>query len=1014
MEFCLLGPLAVRRGETVVRVQAGKQRAVLAALLLNANRVVAVEELAETLWGAVPPPSARLTVQNYVLRLRKGLGDAGRSRIRTQPPGYVISVAAGELDLTRFEVLLGAAWEAARDRSWDTAAAQARAALALWQGEPLADVESDLLAEREVPRLANLRLQALETRIEADLHLGEHAEVTDELRQLVAAHPLREHLHALLMLALYRCGRRAEALAAYQHARDVLVDELGIEPGQELRELHRQILSADTALELPAPWSPAGGTGRAVPRELPAAVRHFTGRAGELEALTRLLDEPVRKPGVVVISAIGGTPGVGKTALAVHWAHQVAERFPDGQMYVNLRGYDAGQPVSAADALAGFLRALHVPGQDIPADQEERAARYRSLLAGTQMLIVLDNAGNVEQVRPLLPGAPSCAVLVTSRDALAGLVARDGAARLDLDLFPLDEAVALLRSLIGPRADDDPAAAVQLAELCARLPLALRIAAELAAARRQAPLAVLVGELADQQQRLDLLDAVGDSRTAVRAVFSWSYRNLDAGAARAFRLAGLHPGPDLDPYALAALTDSTVRQARRVLDVLARAHLVQMTGLGRHGLHDLLRAYARELAATSDREDGQCAALTRLFDHYLYTAAVAMDSLHPAEHHRRPRIPPPSTAAPPVNDPDAAHAWLDAERATLVAMTAHAARRGWPAHATKLAATLSRYLENGSHYPEAITIYGHAGAAARRAGDRAAEATTLNALGGVHRRQGDYQQAAAHLEKALELFRQTADRAGQARALNNLGMIHHQQGRYQQAAELCWKSVNVFREIGDRFGEAKALDTLGIVLRQQGHYEQAISHHRDALTLGRKLGDLDGQAYALGYLGAIYLRQGCYQEAADSLQQALALFRQTRDRAGETDALIRLGAVCLGQRHLRQAASHLQEALALSRETGEQASEAEALNGLGEILLANGYPHHADARHTTALDLASQIGDKYQQARAHDGLGHVCNDTGDPHKARRHWQESLAIYEELGVPEADQVRAQLTAAQTLT
>src|SRR5216683_2467376 len=576
MEFCLLGPLVVRRGAVAVPVPRGKQRAVLAALLLSANKPVQVDDLAETLWGAESPRSARVTVANYVKRLRYAFGDGGRDRIRTMPHGYLIEVRASELDVFRFEAITAAARSAARGGSWAQASERARSAWSLWRGEPLGDVESEALAQREVPRLVGLRLQALETRLDADLHLGGHADVIPELRHLADAYPLHENLHALLMLALYRSGRQAEAQAVYRHVRHVLTEDLGTEPGKEIRELHHRILTADPALTLPVPAPGPHGHLVVVPRELPAAVSHFTARDSELSALTGLAG--MATPGTVVISAIGGTAGVGKTALALYWAHQVADSFPDGQLYVNLRGYDPEQPVPAADVLAGFLRALGVPGTDIPAEIDERAARYRSLLAGRRMLVVLDNAGSAEQVRPLLPGSPGCMTVVTSRDSLAGLVARDGATRLDLDLLPLADAVSLLRALIGERADADPVAAEALAARCCRLPLALRIAAELAAARPAAPLARLVGELADQQRRLDLLDADGDARTAVRAVFSWSCRHLDPDAASAFRLACLHPGPDLGRYAIAALTGATLEQAERMLGVLAQAHLIQPAG----------------------------------------------------------------------------------------------------------------------------------------------------------------------------------------------------------------------------------------------------------------------------------------------------------------------------------------------------------------------------------------------------------------------------------------------------
>ncbi|MDQ4032540.1 MAG: NB-ARC domain-containing protein, partial [Actinomycetota bacterium] len=420
----------------------------------------------------------------------------------------------------------------------------------------------------------------------------------------------------------------------------------------------------------------------AVPHQLPADTSHFVGRAEELRQLSKLLGNSVTEDGgTVVISAVSGTAGVGKTALALRWAHRVRDEFPDGQLYVNLRGYDPDRPLSAADALAGFLRALGMAGQDIPLELEERAASYRSLLDGRRMLIVLDNASTVEQVRPLLPGTASC-VVVTSRDSLAGLVARHGAQRLDLDLLIPEDAVALLGVLIGSRVTTEPDVAAALARQCAWLPLALRVAAELAVTRPATTLAQLVDELSDQQRRLDLLDADGDDRTAIRAVFSWSYHHLPAETARAFRLVGLHPGPSLDSYAAAALVKSSHQEAQRHLDVLTRAHLIQLSS-GRYGMHDLLRAYATDLATDEERT----AALTRLFDHYLATAAAAMDTIYPAERHRRPRVPAVVTPSPPVVEPQDARAWLDTERATLADVCAFTAAHGWPGHTVALART---------------------------------------------------------------------------------------------------------------------------------------------------------------------------------------------------------------------------------------------------------------------------------------------------------------------------------------
>ncbi len=1004
-EFGLLGPLLVVSGGTAVPLGRGAQRALLAALLLSAGRLVTTGQLTEVLWGAEPPRSAQASLRNHVQRLRAALGEAGRTRICTQPGGYLIRVDPGELDLARAEALLAAARAAARDASWEQAAERASAGLLLWRGQPLADIDSDALA-REVPRLTELYLQTSETLMNARIELGRPADVISELQRLTAAHPLREHLHALLMLALCRCGRRAEALAVYQAARRILIEELGCEPARELMDLHRRILGGAAAPTAPAPAVSDGEAGT-VPRQLPAPVRHFVGREAELARLSGLLNEGTEStPPALVISAIGGTAGVGKTALAVEWAHRVADQFPYGQMYVNLRGYDTGQPVPAADALARLLRALGMPGQQIPPDTEERAAAFRSLLAARRMLIVLDNAREVDQVRPLLPGGSSC-VVVTSRDALAGLVARDGAVRVDLDVLPPREAAGLLRQLVGERAAADLDAVARLATCCCRLPLALRVAAELAIARPAVPLARLVSDLADQQRRLELLDAAGDSRTAVKAVFSWSYQHLDDTTARAFRLVSLHPGADFEVYAAAALTGGTVGQAGQLLDKLARAHLIQPARPGRCGMHDLLRAYARELTAEHDGDQGIHGALTRLLDHYLHTAGTAMNALYPAEPHRRPAIQPPAAPAPPVGDAVTAQAWLDAERATLVAVTAHATGNGWPGHATRLAATLYHYFDTGGHAPEAVTVHTCARRAAQETGDRNGEAHALVSLGVVDCRQGRYPQAADHLEQSLVLFRETGDGIGEARALNTLGLVGERQGRYPQATHYFEQALVLFRETGDRIGEARALSNLGLVGQRRGHYRQAARRARQVLVLFREAGDRNGEARALRNLGDVELRQGRYPQAADHLEQSLVLFRETGDRIYEAHALGALGDLNRGQGRYPQAISHLRQALALCREIGDRAGEAEALNSLGETLLAAGRAADARTQLAAALTLASQTGNRHQQARAHQSLGHARYDLGDPGQARRDWQEALTLYTDIGTSEADQIRTLL-------
>jgi DNA-binding SARP family transcriptional activator/Tfp pilus assembly protein PilF len=1031
VEYLLLGPLVVRSRGEVLPVQRGKQRAVLAALLLQAGRVVSVDDLAEALWDGDEPPSAQVTVQNYVKRLRHALGDLGHSVIITAPPGYQIRAEPDELDVSRFQALLTSAQSAARRGLWEAAAEQAPDALALWRGDPLADVESPLLLRREGPRLAEMRLQAEETRIEAGLHLGRHAELVGDLRQLTADHPLREQFWAQLMIALYRSGRQSDALAAYQRARKTLVAELGVEPGPELRAVQHQVLTGDdttvadgrarlAAGQADAPQAtPVSATGRQtarpVPRQLPAPVRHFTGRRAELAKLTRMLEQAAEEThGPVLISAIDGGAGVGKTALAVEGAQRVAARFPDGQLYVNLRGYDPGHPMSPGEVLARFLRALGVPGQEIPRSDDERAARYRSLLAGRRMLIVLDNASDAEQVRPLLPGSAGCAVVVTSRDALTGLVARDGARRLDVGLLPLTDAVSLLRALIGARVDDEDAAARALAQRCCLLPLALRVTAELAASRSGVSLADLTAELADQQQRLDLLDADGDPGTAVRAVFSWSYRHLDAATARCFRLLGLHPGPDWEPYAVAALSGAPLRQARGLLDRLASAHLVQPAGPGRLAMHDLLRAYAAELADRHDSKSQQRAALTRLLDHYLHTAAAAGQALFPGDQCRYPDIPAPASPAPaspvpPVAEPAAARAWLDAELPVLVTSAALAADNGWPEHAIGLSAVLARYLEATSRFRAGITIQDCACRAARLTSDRGAEATALISLGAFYRCLDRYEQSASHLRQALTLCEETGDESGLARARLNLALAQLGRESYQQVSDQLRPAAEPFRQAGDRSGLADTLSVLGLAELRLGRPQQADDSLRQALALQRETADRGGEAQTLTWLGLTDLQLARCKQASEHFQRALRLFREVGNQQGQGQATAGLGDLAARLGRGQEAAERHRQAQALYREVADRAAEAAARNSLGDDLSVAGQPGQALAEHAAALTLARQTGDKWEQARAHDGLACCYLATGQAAQARDHWEEALRRYAALGVPDADGVRERLAA-----
>jgi DNA-binding SARP family transcriptional activator len=697
VNFGLLGPVLVRVGGAPVQVPAAKQRVLLADLLLHANQVVGLDELADAVWGDALPGSARVTLQNYVKRLRQALGPAGYERIMTRPAGYLIEVRPGELDVARFTEWQADGRAAARAGAWERASAQLAAGLALWRGQPLADVPSQLLAQTEVPRLAEMRLDALEARIEADLHLGRHRKVIAELEALAAAEPLRERLHELLMLALYRSGQRTAALAAFRRARRHLIQEIGIEPGPGLRDLNQRVQRSDPAaltqpLTQPRARDPGDpgfsrrsrgrvpDAGTSPPSMLPAGVAGFAGRARELRALSAMTS-PGHGP--VLITAIGGTAGVGKTALAVHWARQHARRFPGGQLYVNLRGFGPADPLPPAEALRGFLDALGVPPAQIPATLERRQALYRSLAAGRKILILLDNARDPAQVRPLLPATPTALVLVTSRDQLTGLIPGDGAGPLTLDVLTEADARELLaQRLESARLAVEPTAATELITLCARLPLALAITAARAAARPQFRLAALAAELRDARGRLDALDMGAGSDTAdARAVFSWSYRHLSSAAARMFRLLGIHPGPDITAPAAASLAGLGLPEARRLLRELARGHLIAESRPGRFAFHDLLRAYAAEQARAIESGEDLRAATGRALDHYLFTAYTAALLLNRAQQPAELATPRPGVAPEQLASHQQALAWFEAEHRVLSAAAVLAAEAGFDSHA---------------------------------------------------------------------------------------------------------------------------------------------------------------------------------------------------------------------------------------------------------------------------------------------------------------------------------------------
>jgi tetratricopeptide (TPR) repeat protein len=657
-----------------------------------------------------------------------------------------------------------------------------------------------------------------------------------------------------------------------------------------------------------------------VPRQLPPSVAGFVGRTDELRALTAISGHVSGAGGAAVISSVGGTAGVGKTALALHWAHQAADRFPDGQLYVNLQGYDFGRPLTAAQALSGFLTALGVPAAQMPAGEGQLAAMYRSLLAGRRLLVVLDNASHAEQVRPLLPGSSGCMALVTSRDSLAGLVARDGALRLTLDLLPRADAISLLRTLIGERVDAEPAAAEALTAQCCLLPLALRVAAELAAARPDARLTELVDELTGQQ-RLDLLIAGDDPRTTVRTVFSWSYHHLQPEAAEMFRLLGLHPGPDIPVPAAASLAGVDESGARRLLGDLARANLVTEHVPGRYTLHDLLRAYAAELAHARDNHTEREAATGRVLDHYLHTAAGAARVLNPS---REPiTLRPPRPRALVCLHPDYAHAmaWFQAEHRVLLAAVGLAADTGNDSHAWQLPWAMGSFLSLSGHWHEAADTQRTALAAATRLGDTAAQALTCRLLANACTNLGDHEQARRHYASSLTLHQQLGNRRGEARVHQNLGVLAERQGRYAEALDHCERALRLYQEMGDKTGEAETLNEMGWYHAMLRDYQRAREFCRRSLTLCAEVGHRWKEGNAWDTLGYAEHHLGNLAEAAACYQRALSLFRRVGFRFEEADTLTRLGDTRQTAGDLSQALENWRQALSILEDLQHPSAE---------------------------------------------------------------------------------------------
>jgi DNA-binding SARP family transcriptional activator/tetratricopeptide (TPR) repeat protein len=971
----ILGPVTVRRGSEEIPVGRSSRRVVLGMLALSAGVPVPIDRLVDLLWED-PPKVPTDALYTNVSRLRRALHpDAFITRT---PAGYRLELTDEQFDLAAYRRLVHRAASAPAGE----ALGLLESAAALWRGEILADVPQ-LAGDPAAVAISEERITTVLRLADVAIIAGEPARAIPALRALSATEPLHEPVHARLMEVLSAAGRQAEALAAYTVIRNRLSDELGMSPGAALADAHVRVLRREPASAVSITAGPGdadlGDAGIPVPAQLPAGPQPFTGRGEALAALDAALDDPAAS--VVVIS---GTAGVGKTTTAVHWAKRVRDRFPDGQLYVNLRGFHpSAEPLTAGEALRGFLTSLGVPAARVPVDLDAQTGLLRTLLAGRRVLMLLDNARDTEQVRPLLPGTAGCVTLITSRHRLTGLVVTDDARPVPLDLFTDGEAQELLARRLGAgRAAAEPEAVRAMADGCARLPLALAIAAARATTRPAATLAGLAAELTGGD-RLDTL-TTGEPGTDVRVVFDCSYRGLSPAAARLFRLAGLHPGPDLTPAATAGLTGEPVEQVVPLLAELTAVHLLAETSPGRYAAHDLLQAYAADRARAEESPAAREAAGSGLAGYLITTTRAAVSATFQGE----PESGPTGRFAGPADG----RAWLDAERANLVAL----ARHGRPEHTVAVAAAAYRYFEGG-HHTEAYDLHSLALEAARRLGDAGAEAVAAFHLAVTCRRGGDYAEALALLEGALVLRRAIGDRAGEGWALVERGVSHWRLGDYDRARHDHRAALEVFLAVGDRVGEANQLVMWAIGDRQVGDFTGSAEGLRRALGLYEELGHPLGVAHTLNRLGQTEQAAGDHRQALRHHSRALTLFRELGNRPGEAAALDSLGHALRAAGLPEEAADRHRQALTIYREIGEHSVVVEAINGLAAALSAGGDVDGARSAFTEALRLAEQAGDRHEQARAHDGLAAVCAGAGDDLVADRHRRTAQHLYSGLGL-----------------
>lgn len=917
----VLGPLEVLRDGRDVTPAAAKQRVVLAALALAVGRPVSVTQLVDDVWGDSPVGSARKTLQVYVARLRETLGDGV---IRTSAAGYLLDTDLVRLDHVELDDAVREADAAEREGDVEAAVRSLRRGLASWRGEPLTNVPSESLRQRAYASLVERRLRAAERCCDLEVALGRAEDAVLELRALVDEHPLRERTWSSLLRALYASGRQADALAAYQEVAVALADQLGADPGTELRQTHQEILTQTLRVPRAAAVAPAGRVD--VPRQLPARPTGFVGRERQLDRLLSWLDDAERTP----VAVLAGPPGVGKSALAVTAGHLLADRFPDGQLFVDVRGFSTEQPLRASDVLPRFLRALGAPGEQVPVDVDEQAALYRSRMSGRRVLVVVDNAASPDVVRPLLPGAAGCAVLVTSRNQLRPLVAVEGAHLLPLGSLSGAEARLSLAAQVGERrlaAEDD--AVERLVELCGRLPLALRIVGAHLATHPHETVGDHVAQL-DRGGRLMSLWA-GSEAPLVAAAFATSYAALDDDARRLFRLLGLVPGTDIGADAVVALTGGV--DPRRELDALSAASLLDQHAPGRYRMHDLVRDYATERAERDDDAATRSAARRRLFDWYIAMVDAALVTRLRGYHRMaRPRLSVQATGAPDLD-------WVEAELPNLVSAVEDAARHGPPGCSWHLADALRPYLEVAVRYQEWLAVVSAALPAAERHGDARARAAMHGSLGGARAVLGDTDQAVRAMTRAQELYAEAQDGPGEAHTWQNLAIVLAKEGRLADAHLAFERAIEVAASSGDSHRYVVNLHNLGHLRAEMGQLTRARSDLRHALEVHERQANGPRHiAIAHDNLAIVLRRLGDLRAAAAHRETATRLDAELSLDAEVAADRHELARVYCDQGAYERAAAEVGAALAAARELDLRRLELEARTTAAEVAMRAGRP----------------------------------------------------------------------------